>query len=135
MRKLGYHYLSMARSNYKDYISGKTEVSLKKYLYALRPLICLLWLEQQGNPPPTDFVEARNGTDFAPEIRARIDTMIARKSRQGELGAGPAEAILDAFIVSHLERFERLVPGLPDVRFEVEPLNRIAWDVLEVAGR
>ncbi|HZO87930.1 MAG TPA: nucleotidyltransferase domain-containing protein [Chthonomonadaceae bacterium] len=41
-RRMTYHYLSMARNNYKLYIAGRSEVNAKKYLYVLRPLLCIL---------------------------------------------------------------------------------------------
>src|SRR5206468_11821042 len=43
---LYYHYCNMASSNYRQYIQGKTEVPVKKYLYVLRPLVALLYVEQ-----------------------------------------------------------------------------------------
>lgn len=40
-----YHYLHMARRNYRDYLQG-TSVWRKKYLYALRPLLAVRWIER-----------------------------------------------------------------------------------------
>ena len=50
----GYHYLSMAKSNYRDYLQGP-QVRLKKYLYVLRPLLAVQWIEQALGPVPTEF--------------------------------------------------------------------------------
>jgi len=40
--KLGHHYLSMARHNYREHMRGgeAPTVRLKKYLYITRPLLC-----------------------------------------------------------------------------------------------
>jgi predicted nucleotidyltransferase len=54
---LRYHYWHMARGNWQQYLRGKDQVLLKKYLYVLRPLATLLYLEQHQTLPPTDFIE------------------------------------------------------------------------------
>lgn len=38
-----YHYLSTAKSNYREYLKGET-VRLKKYFYVLRPLLACKWI-------------------------------------------------------------------------------------------
>ena len=38
-----YHYLHMARGNYRDYLKGPT-VWVKKYFYVLRPLLAIRWI-------------------------------------------------------------------------------------------
>src|SRR5579875_2809684 len=50
---LSHHYYHMANNNYHQYIEGKPEVILKKYLYVLRPLVARLFLEQNQQIPPT----------------------------------------------------------------------------------
>src|SRR5581483_4238741 len=54
---LHYHYYHMANGNYRQYLQDKTEIILKKYLYVLRPLVALLFLEQQQQLPSTNFLE------------------------------------------------------------------------------
>ena len=40
------HYLHMASGNWKSYLEGRDQVSLKKYLYVLRPLLACRWIER-----------------------------------------------------------------------------------------
>ena len=49
-----YHYLSTAKSNYREYLKGET-VRLKKYFYVLRPLLACKWIFAEGTPPPMLF--------------------------------------------------------------------------------
>ena len=49
-----YHYLSTAKSNYKEYLKGET-VKLKKYFYVLRPLLACKWILAESTPPPMLF--------------------------------------------------------------------------------
>ena len=68
-RRMTYHYLSMAKQNYRLSIENKAEVSLKKYLYVLRPLACIAWLEQNDSPPPTSIHDTLAGI-VMPQRRA-----------------------------------------------------------------
>ena len=50
------HYLSMAKSNYREYL--KTDmVRAKKYFYVLRPIFACRWILEKETPPPMLFSE------------------------------------------------------------------------------
>ena len=49
------HYLHMAFGNWRDYLRGREEVSLKKYLYVFRPLLACRWIERQLGQVPMLF--------------------------------------------------------------------------------
>ena len=49
-----YHYLSTAKSNYREYLKGEI-VRLKKYFYVLRPLLACKWIYSKNTPPPILF--------------------------------------------------------------------------------
>jgi hypothetical protein len=49
-----YHYLHMARGNYREYLKGE-RVWIKKYFYILRPLLAINWLEKEMGIVPTEF--------------------------------------------------------------------------------
>ncbi len=51
-----YHYLSTAKSNYREYIKGEN-VKQKKYLYVLRPILACKWIIDRKTPPPMLFSE------------------------------------------------------------------------------
>ena len=40
-----YHYLHMSEGNFRKYLGGE-DVSLKKYFYALRPVLACRWIER-----------------------------------------------------------------------------------------
>lgn len=128
-RRMTYHYLNMTRNAY-DVIEGRTEVAAKKYLYALRPLICIRWIEQRQSPPPTSIHTALEGVELAHEVRADLSDLIERKQTLGELGTIPPDAVLTPFIASEIERIAGLVAGTPDDVIEKAPLNELAWKEL-----
>lgn len=99
----GYHYLSMAKRNYREYLQG-TQVRLKKYLYVLRPILAVQWIEQGRGPVPTEFqilVDALVQDDF---LKGQIEGLLARKKRSLESEYGDRIPVLNHFIENELER-------------------------------
>ena len=133
-RRMSYHYLSMARGQYKDYVADKTSVSLKKYLYALRPIFCLLWIEQSGLPPPTAVTEILANVVLPNGIGALVQSILERKRAAIELEQAPAISEMDDFILSEIERFERTVPGLPDPTIDAGILDNLLQETLGMPG-
>lgn len=106
---LFHHYLHMAKGNYIQYIehSGESGVRTKKYLYVIRPLIMLLYLEQHNGEMPftVSFPDTLAHVDLPVEIRAHINSLIERKQSGVELGLGEHDIVLDAFIDERLEQW------------------------------
>ncbi|HLV80846.1 MAG TPA: nucleotidyltransferase domain-containing protein [Chthonomonadaceae bacterium] len=125
-RRMMYHYLNMARNAYAA-IEGREEVAAKKYLYALRPLVCIHWIEQRASPPPTSIWEGLAGASLAHDARARLSELLARKRNLGELGTIPADAVLNGFIAEEIGRITAVVATALDVGMDAAPLNALAW--------
>ncbi len=104
---LYYHYSRMAAGNYQQYLKGKTEVILKKYLYVIRPLLALLFLEQWHRLPPTNFLGTLAQVQLQEEVRERIQDLVARKLAGDELGTGAPDALLNIFIEEQLGKWSR----------------------------
>jgi predicted nucleotidyltransferase len=104
---LYYHYYHMANGNYRQYLQDKPEIILKKYLYVLRPLVALLFLEQQQQLPPTNFLGTLAQVQIPEEVRLHIHDLIARKQAGAELGMGTPDTVLHAFITKHLDKWHK----------------------------
>ena len=131
-RRMAYHYGSMARRNWVESIEGRDAVSLKKYLYALRPVVCVRWLERQSVPPPTRFQDALEAAELPAEVRAVLDELIVRKQAGGELGLAPPEPVLNSFLEAEIARIAAVTPALPDPLLDGGLLDELAWRVLEI---
>ena len=102
-----HHYLSMCLSTAHSYLKGD-QVRFKKYLYALRPLLCCRWLETYGTVPPVPFDRLRS--EMLPEeLQPVMDALLRRKQTAGESETGPHIPELDAFIASEVPRFRALL--------------------------
>ena len=131
-RRMAYHYGSMAKRNWTESIEGREAASLKKYLYALRPLVCVRWLERTASPPPTRFQDALEIAALPEAVRAVTDDLIRRKQAGGELGHAPPEPILNAFLEAEIVRVAAITPALPDAPFDSGLLDALAWKTLEI---
>lgn len=102
-----YHYWHMARGNWRQYLHGKSEVLLKKYLYVLRPIATLRYLEQTQSLPPVNITETLAAIHLADNIHGQILNLIERKQAGDEMGLGKADPTLHCFIEAEMERIEQ----------------------------
>ena len=100
-----WHYLHMARGNYREYLQGD-RVRLKKYLYVLRPLLAIRWLESGRGVVPMPFRALVATLLPAGEVRDAIERLLVAKQSSGELAWGPRIPALSDWIAAELERLE-----------------------------
>ncbi len=104
-----YHYRSMAHRTVRADLGGET-VRAKKYLYALRPLLAVRWIDRMPGGdgaaprPPTPLADLVAATLDEPDVRAALDALIARKRQSTEREAEPRDAVLHEWIEAELAR-------------------------------
>ncbi|AZK61226.1 nucleotidyltransferase domain-containing protein [Pectobacterium versatile] len=99
--KARWHYLSMARKNFRGYLQDET-VRLKKYFYVLRPLLAVRWIEAGKGMPPMRFSQLLAETVDDPHLLAEIHQLLEIKQRSGEAEYGPRREVIHAFITQML---------------------------------
>ena len=107
-----HHYLSMAKTNNREYLQTP-RVRLKKYLYVLRPLLCCRWIEQGRGPAPMLFQLLVDELVQDAELRAAIDHLLEQKRGAEELAEAPRIPVLNYFIEVELERCKAIAPSIP----------------------
>ncbi len=100
-----YHYLHMARRNFRVYLRGET-VRTKKYFYVLRPLLAMNWIEQGLGVVPTDFNVLVDKLVSDLILRSEIERLLAAKRAGTELDRWPRIEPISRFIESELARWE-----------------------------
>ena len=100
-----YHYLQMARGNYRDYLKGQT-VWVKKYFYVLRPLLAIKWIEQDLGVVPTEFQVLVDRVVASPQLKEEIRKLVAAKRSGEELDRGPRIERISEYIEEELARLE-----------------------------
>jgi predicted nucleotidyltransferase len=131
-----YHYSRMAYLHYRQDIAnkiaeGRTEVPLKKYLYVVRPIVALLFLEQHQVLPPTNFLEALREVELHNDIRKAILELVEKKQAGFELGTEKPIPILNAFAEDHLNKWIQHKPEKHGKRHGLKELDDIVLAILE----
>ena len=124
-----WHYLSMAKKNYRGYLRGET-VRVKKYFYVLRPLLACRWILDRGTPPPMAF-SALAEAELEPELREAVAALLSMKMTTPELGMAPRIDTLNAFIETNLPLLQAQVEALPAEKpKDWDMLNRLFLSAL-----
>lgn len=107
-----YHYLHMAKGNYREYLQGD-QVKIKKYLYVLRPILACEWIEKHNTMPPIEFdrlVEAIVPRES--ELKMIIDHLLVRKMAGDEMDYEPRINPINEYLGAKIEYFERVASGM-----------------------
>lgn len=128
-----WHYLSMARKNFRGNLQGE-RVRLKKYLYVLRPLLAVAWLDAGRGLPPMRFADLAAATVQDPLLAEEINALLAVKMAAGEAQYGPRLPRLHAFIAAALE-LENVPPDSGVAQGGFAELDALLFDtVMAPAG-
>ncbi|MBM4764866.1 nucleotidyltransferase domain-containing protein [Bacillus sp. B15-48] len=122
-----YHYLNMAKGNFRDYLQGN-EVRIKKYFYVLRPVLAAKWIEKYDSIPPIEFQELVEDLLPPGELKDTIFTLLQRKIAGEELTLERRIDIINEYLNNEIEHLEAYTKGLkieiPDPTNELDQLFR-----------
>ena len=104
-----YHYLSMAKTNYRDYLKGDI-VRLKKYFYVLRPLLACEYIRDNQKSPPMLFEELLCYLEG--EVKDEVLKLLELKMNSSELGEGKAVTCINRYIEDKILEFEEYAKTL-----------------------
>jgi len=119
-----YHYLSMARGNFRDFLQGET-VWTKKYFYVLRPVLACKWLEVGLGAVPMEFEKLARTLDLPPDLVDAVDDLLAQKRSGAELSEGPRVPAISNFLESELARLQPQSQDKAEFPPDLEPLNQL----------
>ncbi len=108
-RNCHYHYLHMARGNFREYLKGQ-EVWLKKYFYVLRPILACLWIEKFDKPVPMEFQLLAEKTLQDSQLKNDVYNLVERKKSGEELDFGPRIPSISDFVEAEIDRLEKSHP-------------------------
>ena len=124
-----YHYLSTAKSNYREYLKDET-VRLKKYFYVLRPLLACKWILAEGTPPPMLFrtlMDKYLDEDILPDVQRLLDI----KMNTPEVGEGKRFDRVNDYLERSISEIEAIIAEMPNEPNEGwQGLNEIFLDVI-----
>lgn len=123
--KLKKHYVSMARQNFEKYINGiGNKANLKKYVYVLRSVACVLWIEKHNSPPPKHYKKIIN---LLPLTEIKFFERIVKEKKKSESLEGNRNKEVENYIISFFNRkFEE-----DKKSFNLELINKIFKNQIE----
>lgn len=127
-KKSLYHYLHMARTNYRTYLKGE-EVRLKKYFYVLRPILAAQWILGKICAPPMLFdtlVEA----ELEESMKPVVSRLLAIKKNTPEMGYGVRLTEVNEYIDRKLEEIQTAAKTVEDSRREWDEINQLFLKIL-----
>lgn len=84
LKALAHHYLSIAREKERRTVASKARVKAKKYVYVLRPLLALRWLDENASLPPMAMPEIMSGVTLPKDVRQAILDLVKHKATTPE---------------------------------------------------
>ena len=132
MPKAGvYHYLNMARTNYREYLKGD-EVKLKKYFYVLRPILACKWIIDKGTPPPMLFSELVEA-ELEKELRTIIEKLLEVKMNTPEMGKGKRIDMLNEYIEKEMETLKHIADAMDSEKtIDWQKLDKVFFSLLGI---
>lgn len=113
LKGLTYHYLHMARKNYRGYLKQE-QVKIKKYFYVLRPIFACMYIETYGTEPPILFADLLAQPTIPRAVVQEVEVLLNRKKAGAELDWEPRSDQLNAFIETQMAYFEDVVSEMRD---------------------
>lgn len=118
------HYINLAKENYYKYIKDKNEVSLKKYVYILRALGCVEFIQKTNSLPPLDWKES---SIYLPDKIKDFFSNVVKSKKSSEKNIGIREKRIDDYIESCFNiDFDKSLSN-----FDKEKINNIVINAIK----
>lgn len=116
------HYLSMARQNFNKYINqiGDT-ANLKKYVYVLRSIACVNYIEKMMIPPPKDYKKI---IKYLPKYSGDFMNKIVIDKKKSESLEGKRDYAIENFVVSYFDKL-----------FKIKEFDNRRYDIANILYR
>ncbi len=126
-----YHYLHMAKSNYREYLQGEN-VKIKKYFYVLRPILACKWIENNNTMAPVEFQKLLESQVHKENLYNEISILLERKKLGDELDIEPRIDTINEFLDEEILYYENYVKKINNGKnLDIEILNSLFLDILK----
>lgn len=123
--KLKQHYVSMAKNNFYKYINNIGDTAnLKKYIYVLRSIACILWIENFHTPPPKQYTQVIN---LLPEDIKAFALKVISDKKESESLEGPRNKEVEKYIISFFDKKYEDTSN----DFDITEIEEVLKDVLD----
>lgn len=116
-----YHYLNIATDNYENYLCKKKQVSSKKYIYAIRAILCCQWITKNHTMPPISIDALLADMSLPPAVKDRFLTLLEKKKRGRKDDI--VDKVLNTYIKEQINVFDFSLETVPSPNINKEMLN------------
>lgn len=129
-----YNFRNMAKTDFHKFFKDE-KVPLKKYLYVLRSLLSIRWIEKHSTAAPIEFDKLKDLVKEQKILFKDIENLLTKKRDVPELGlSNPIESI-NQFITEEFGRLEILKPVRSRRQEPIPKLNELFNTVLQEEKR
>jgi predicted nucleotidyltransferase len=118
-----HHYIGLTRNTFEQDLQTE-QVKLKKYFYALRPVLAAAWIVEKKVYPPMEFGQLRAMVKDD-NINNQIEDLLQRKIKAGEKHFISREPSLNEFIATRMEHCMQAAAAFKSPYNDVTPLNKL----------
>ncbi|TDX52974.1 nucleotidyltransferase domain-containing protein [Orenia marismortui] len=122
-KALLYHYLNMAKANYKKYL-GENKINLKKYLYMILPLLACSYIKNNKKIPVMNFYNLMNSELNNSILLEEISSLLVQKKSAKYNEEILRLDIIDDFLETQINYYQEYV-------LKVEGKDPIDYDCLD----
>lgn len=124
-----WHYMSMARGHWNSYLKGRSEVSIKKYLYVMRGILSARWVGTYLSQPPLNFSLLLQMVDD-PAVLNSLGQILMKKTSSNESLVGDKISILDRFIEREFKA-EEFKPTVEKPDGNIDTINSLFRTIID----
>lgn len=125
-----HHFINLSKRSMET--MAENQIKVKKFFYALRPIIACMWIEKNKSVPPMNLYEMLAGLEFEQGFRDEIDALVAYKKTCTEADEISPPLQLMNFINQKLVYFEDFAKTITvDSIRDIEKMNGLFLDTLD----
>jgi predicted nucleotidyltransferase len=124
-----HHYLSMTKNCLENELQGK-EVKLKKYFYALRPILAAKWIADKRQIPPMEFSKLRILISDK-NVNSEIEILLEKKKASDEKEMINKIELLNEFISGALIQYQTLSDDIEKTSVTTERLDQLFRNTID----
>lgn len=123
VKKSLYHYWHTVESTYRNHLKGE-DVKVKKYFYAMRPLLAAKWILDKKTAPPMPFEELVEA-ELEDYLKPEINRLLEMKMNLSEMGKAPKIQIINDYIEKVMHEIKNMAGNIEDTKVEWDSLDAL----------
>lgn len=124
-----YHYLSVARNCISTFQNDE-KIKLKKYMYAIRTILCCQWIVENLNQPPMHINDLISELLAEDDLRETIRRLISIKMEHTEKYLVQRSPIIEKYVADQLDDLSKRIPE-NFTKPEIEEFDKVFRKVLD----